>query len=247
LVAWSLCNTSTERTKINRDPYHLVMRDTPDPSRLLPLRDAGLDGEEVELFKADARSRVWRVDTDAGPRVVKRFEYRPLRQRGVALIGLHPAQIEVRRNRAMQRDGVPVVPVESAGAERCGIGIRSWIATPFAGTSLQHRLATATGAERAAQVDTASRLTIDLIRAGYTFKDLKPSNIVVDDEGRARLIDVGCARRSVRPRAIERMLAVMLRVLSRDGVDEGLRRRFEEPVRRAVAGGGPEGGLEPLA
>ena len=82
-------------------------------------------------------------------------------------------------------------------------------------------------------IDAAARLATDLIRAGFCFKDLKPSNIVIDTSGHAWLIDVGSARPTRKLVHIERMLAVMARVLVRAGADASLRHRFDASVRQA--------------
>ncbi|MFI4859534.1 MAG: hypothetical protein ACIAXF_02510 [Phycisphaerales bacterium JB063] len=203
--------------------------------RLQPrsLAAAGLDGEALEVYKSDARSRVWRVDhATLGPVVVKQFVYRPVRQRVSLVVGVHPAQLELARNAQLAQSGVPVVPIVDCGEARAGLGGRAWLATRVMGASLQ-RLLTGGGSDegRAGElIDAASALTGRLIGAGYTFKDLKPSNIVVDGEGVMRLIDVGSARPDTSGKQVVRMLAVMDRVLKRDGVGRALRERYRDAL-----------------
>ena len=81
---------------------------------------------------------------------------------------------------------------------------------------------------------TAARLTADLINAGFCFKDLKPSNILIGDAGEAWLIDVGSARRARTRADLDRTLAVMTQVLARAWADDVLRQRFGDAVRRTV-------------
>lgn len=203
------------------------------PARQRTLDDAGLGTAPIRTFKADARSRVWLVDAPQGRRVIKRFEYSPLRQRLSLLLAIHPACRELQRNRRLRAARLRVVPIIDAGVEGCGLGCRAWLATPLAGTSLHHRLkAPEAGTDGHGRlIDAAVRLAADLIGAGFCFKDLKPSNIVIDESGDAWLIDVGSARPARKPAHTERMLAVMDRVLVRAGVDAALRQRFADAVR----------------
>lgn len=210
----------------------------PDPAdrpRMRPrsLADAGLDGEADEVYKQDGRSKVWRVEhATLGPVVVKRFEYTPSRQRVSLIVGTHPGQHELKRNRQLALAGVPVVPILDAGEERAGFGGRAWLATPLMGTSMQRHLTNpgTTHAQRETLIDGAAKLTRRLLDAGYTFKDLKPSNIVLDDAGAMQLIDVGSARPDTSQKQTTRMLAVMDRVLKRDGVGRELRERYRDQV-----------------
>lgn len=203
--------------------------------RLRPrtLRDAGLDGTPAETYKDDDRSRVWRIDhATHGPVVVKQFVYQPARQRVSLVVGVHPAQLEAARNHQLQEAGVPVVPLIDGGEERVGFGGRAWLATPLMGTSMQRRIANPAtdDAQATGLIDDAAALTRRLIDAGYTFKDLKPSNIVLDDTGQPRLIDVGSTKPDTSRKQVTRMLAVMDRVLKRDGVSRALRERYRDAV-----------------
>lgn len=209
--------------------------DTGRPIRLgrRSLADAALGGDALEVFKEDSRSRVWRVDhTLHGPVVVKRFAYNPLRQRAALAMGLHPGQLELGQNRRLRDAGVAVVPIIDAGVAPAGVGARVWLATPRVGKSLQALLQQPgqTSETRDALLGAAAGLARRLIEVGYTFKDFKPSNLVIDDAGKPHLIDVGSARRDDSPGQVARMIAVMDRVLDRDGVDEDGRLFFRERV-----------------
>jgi len=206
------------------------------PTRQRTLDDAGLGASPLSTFKADARSHVWVVDAPPGQRVIKRFEYSRLRQRLSLLLGIHPGRRELKCNRRLRAAHVRVVPIVDAGIEGRGLGCKVWLATPLTGSSLHHLLTAADGdtESRGRLIDAAACLAADLIRAGYWFKDLKPSNIVIDASGDAWLIDVGSARPARRPAHTARMLAVMDRVLLRSGADAALRRRFDASVRRTT-------------
>jgi hypothetical protein len=200
------------------------------------LNDAGLGAAPMRTFKTDARSHVWLVDAPEGSRVIKRFVYSPLRQRLALLLGIHPGRRELACNRRLGDAQVRVVPIADAGVEGQGLGCRVWLATPLTGSSLHNLLEASEGDAdaRGRLIDTAARLAADLIGAGFWFKDLKPSNIVIDEAGEAWLIDVGSARPTRKPANIERMLAVMARVLVRAGADASLRQRFDASVRQAA-------------
>jgi tRNA A-37 threonylcarbamoyl transferase component Bud32 len=200
------------------------------------LDDAGLGTAPLRTFKADGRSHVWLVDAPPGQRVIKRFEYSRLRQRLSLLLGIHPCRRELKCNHRLRAAHVRVVPIADAGVEGRGLGCRAWLATPLTGSSLHHLLDAedADTEDRGRLIDAAARLAADLIGAGFWFKDLKPSNIVIDESGDAWLIDVGSARPARKPADTERMLAVMDRVLVRAGADAALRRRFDASVRQAA-------------
>ncbi len=208
---------------------------TAGPTRIgrRSLAAAGLDAPHAALYKQDNRSRVWRTDhATRGPVVIKRFAYNPAKQRLALMAGVHPGQLELRRNRQLAAAGIPVVPIVDAGRERVGLGSRVWLATPHAGDTLQHRFhdADTPAYELARLVDAAAALARRLIAAGYTFKDFKPSNLIIAADGTLRLIDVGSARPGRSARRIEQMLGVMARVMRRDGLSEALCARFRRQV-----------------
>lgn len=172
---------------------------------------------------------------EVGTYVAKRFEYTPVRQRAALLVGRHPAQLELARNTALRAAGVPVAPIVDAGIEPAGAGCHVWLVTPWLGDTLQRRLRAehASDAQRERWVDAAAALTHRLLRAGYTFRDLKPSNIAFDEREQAHLLDVGSVRATTAPKRVAKMLATMDRVLARDGVSDALRRRFTQALQQA--------------
>lgn len=216
-------------------------------------------GQPTHTYKHDRRSCVWRMNrpaiaveeeesertaklapqwggNDASEHVVKRFEYSPLRQRLALCLHLHPGQRELAANHALRRAGVPVVPIVDTGFEAAppmGLGCRFWLVTPALNESLQQKLhRSRAGDEGGPELWLASvaELTRLLLDAGFAFRDLKPSNIVFDDQGQPYLLDVGSVRATRCPRAAARMLATMRRVLARDGVSEPTIRRYLESV-----------------
>lgn len=217
-----------------------VMPPETNPS---PRRRAAAPGAaRGEVLKLDGRSRVWIERDGPAPRVVKRFEAAPRRQRLRLWLGLHPAQQELRWNRRLRRMGVPVVPVIAAGHEPVGLGTRAWLATPWWGDSLHHRLRAAAGDAAAVErlLDAAAPVIAALAARGLRFRDLKPSNIVIDEQGRAALIDVGGMRRGGGDRDLPRMLEVLERRLERLGVDADLRRRLRGRLEPGLTRTGAE-------
>lgn len=173
-----------------------------------------LQAQPVEVYKHDARSRVWRADLPAergGAVVIKRFEYGPVRQAMAAMLGRHPLQRERRRHVWLAKRGVRVVPVTDSGWQGSLPGCRGWLATPYKGLSLHWLLCyeAPPWAKRRAVARSVADLLGQLIDAGLFNRDMKVSNIVVDEEQRAWLIDAGGVRRTAGAAAIWRMLAVL--------------------------------------
>ena len=155
--------------------------------------------EPAEVYKHDARSRVWRVDApDGGSFVIKRFEFNAVRQALGRLLGMHPGMREVKRTRMLIDRGIPVVPIIASGVRRRGGGVYFWLATPYVGKSVFNLLYhgdLSDAGRRAKVLDGVGRLTGGLIAKGFFNRDHKASNILVDAEGEARLIDCGAVRR----------------------------------------------------
>jgi tRNA A-37 threonylcarbamoyl transferase component Bud32 len=179
------------------------------------------DREPQQVYKQDARSRVWRVSGDGGGSfVIKRFEFSPLRQVLGLAIGQHPGQREIRRARQLIASGLSVAPIIASGFQRRGPGGFYWLATPHLGTSLhnlfnQDHMADPDRRQRV--LDAVGRLTSDLISMGLFNRDHKASNIVVDSEDRPWLIDVGAVGRSRGPAGADRMLTNLCDTLTQAG------------------------------
>ncbi len=202
---------------------HTTKIDLPGRSELARLIESA---KPVRVFKDDRRSRVWQIrienhasDTAHTDLVIKRFMYAPLRQRLGMLFGLHPAQRERRANRKLARGGLSVVPIVAHGAQRAGLGCRLWLITPMAGRSLETLLhdGSLQGGSRRSTSRAVGALAGRLIAGGWFFRDLKTSNIVMDQEGQPSLIDVGSVRRLRSKKQALRMLAMLDHTARRDG------------------------------
>ena len=192
--------------------------------------------KKVEQYKSDARSSVWRVVDevdgaggnsggcgDSGGWVVKRFEYWSVRQVLGLLIGMHPGQFECRRNRKLRRLGVNVVAVEESGLEFKDGRFRYWLATGYAGVSLQDRVKSddfADSDQRRTVLRSVGELFSQLVRLGLFFRDFKASNVVVGDDGVVRLIDVGGCRGIRTNNDVNRMIGLMETTLGLAGASE---------------------------
>lgn len=194
---------------------------------------------EAELYKADRRSRVWR--TDDAPRgqryVIKRFEYSPLRQRLAWWLGVHPAQRERRNAEKWAARGLPIVPIAAGGFD----GGKAWLATELRGVSLERLIKSgavpADSPRGRSLIEAVARLLALLVTKKVFFKDLKTSNILVDDRDALWLIDSGSMREAsglARSGQLDRMRAMLDRTAARDGVPSGARayccERFEQLV-----------------
>lgn len=179
--------------------------------------------EPAEVYKQDQRSRVWRIDAPNGRAyVIKRFEFNPIRQALGILLGVHPGQSERRLSHQLIQAGIPVVPVMATGVQSAGPGRRFWLTTPWTGTSLfnllyHHQLGDPD--RRAKVMDATGRLTGLLIAKDYFNRDHKASNILIDDQGSALLIDYGAVRRHRGQQDTDRMLNNLCSNLAEAGAD----------------------------
>ena len=186
-------------------------------------------------FKNDERSRVFEVETPEGVRVIKIFRKRGFGQAWRSWIGLHPAQVEARRNRQLTAAGVPVVPIVERGVAPEG----RYLATPRRGESLQRLQrdgAWPTPAARRLAVEAAAGLARDLFAAGFVNRDLKTSNVVVDplQPREAWMIDVGGSRRSRDKEARRRTVDALLQTFKADGFAAGDVAAVERVLAEAV-------------
>jgi len=177
------------------------------------------DRPSTELYKADGRSRVWRVDTPRGAYVIKRYDHFPMKQRLAALFGKHPAQREMHWSDNLARLAIRAAPIVAAGVSQG----RRWLAMPHIGPSLLWRIREP-DLSLAERRDLAEELAamLELLAVNNLLnRDLKTSNILVDDHGRLWLIDLAGVRR------VEDMhtaVVRMLRTLDRTARDEGASR-----------------------
>ena len=170
------------------------------------------------VYKDDERSRVFEDETVEGVRVVKIFRKRGFGQAWRSWFGLHPAQVEARRNRQLTAAGVAVVPILERGLAPEG----RYLATPRRGQSLQRLQredAWPSPASRRLAVEAAAKLIEELFRAGFVNRDLKTSNVVVEPASPREvwMIDVGGARRSKDPQARRRTVEALVCTLEADG------------------------------
>ncbi len=154
-----------------------------------------LTGTIKTVYKFDPkRSNVWlEVDGDR-QYVVKRFESSPAKQQFLRCLQIHPGQCEIKQHRQLERLGIPVVPIEKQvwqAGKLCLI-------TPVMGQSLD-RAAQAgqfdQPAARHALAKALGQLTALLLSKQLFFRDLKCSNILMDEAGQLRLIDAGSIRK----------------------------------------------------
>ncbi|MEM6457894.1 MAG: lipopolysaccharide kinase InaA family protein [Planctomycetota bacterium] len=172
-----------------------------------------LQRPEIEVYKHDRRSRVWRVADEPGDAntaaaasgvknsgggwVVKRFEHNLKRQRLARAVGQHPAQREAKWNERLLTAELPVVPIAASGVDDAG---RSWLATRHVGVSLYNWLRQsdpddpATQRQRRALTRQLGAIVGRLLVNKVVHGDLKASNLIVDTAGRLRMIDVGACR-----------------------------------------------------
>lgn len=182
----------------------------------------------LKVYKNDARSRVWRVETETGPVVIKRFEFSPLRQRLLVVLGMHPMQREIRTTRLLLAAGVRAAPILGHGVDRSAGG-RRWLATPWKGQSV-YMLLKRSGfrdfrSRRAAAVAVAE-VTAAMLNAGLAHRDHRLNNMLLDENGDAWLIDVMGVRRSRGESDVLRTIAALAVGSQRIGMTRGDRWRF---------------------
>lgn len=158
------------------------------------------------VYKQDHRSKVWRVDPPVEqhacspcPIVIKRFDHHPLRQRLALWLGLHPAQHEQASTQALINAGLPVIPIMGRRVEPHGIlGCRVHLATAWRGVSLQSLKKKNKLPETEEQIDAllaaVGAMAAQMLTLGWVFRDFKTANILVDEQYKPWLIDVGSAR-----------------------------------------------------
>lgn len=154
---------------------------------------------ELKVYKKDGRSRVWSAACEPRAVVFKRFEFWPLRQWVIACLGLHPMQREMRRIAVLEAAGVDVAPIVGRGSQPAFLGRRYWLATAWCGESVfRHirQLGGGRGAKSRAIVEGMADITSRLFEAGLIHRDHRVSNMLLDDAGRLRLVDVDGVRRS---------------------------------------------------
>lgn len=193
---------------------------------------AALRAKPTHVYKTDRRSRVWRLEGPHGPIVIKRFEYNRLIQWLAALLLIHPAQRERRRNRQLIHAGFSVPPVIGWGATRDG---RFWLATPYQGPTLHRRICDRELDHPACNrsiAEAVGQFVGRLVAGGYFFRDLKTTNIIVDDDHRVWLIDVGSVRRLRSRQHVIRMIMLLDQTARRAGATRTTRLRcLKEMVR----------------
>lgn len=200
---------------------------------------------ELEVFKSDARSKVWRI-TPAGMTrslVVKRFEYGAFKQWIQHLIGCHPVQREAKAAAALHRAGVPVVLPAGTGKawDAESLSIKYFIATPFSGPSLDRQMRGwkfTPFAVKIATINAVGFTAAKLVLGGFFYKDLKTSNLIATEDYQARLIDAECAKVVSDPyEQIPRMLAMLDKTAKRDGASTTDRLRCLKVICDALAAG----------
>jgi len=200
---------------------------------------------ELEVFKSDKRSKVWRI-TPAGMTrslVVKRFEFGGFVQWIQHLVGSHPVQREFRAASALHKAGVPVVVPAGTGKawDPEALVLKYFIATPFAGPSLDRMMRGwkfTPFPVKIAAINAVGFTAARLVLAGYFYKDLKTSNLIVTDDNVAKLIDTECARQVGDAYAqMPRMLAMLDHTAKRDGASKADRLRCLKVICDALEAG----------
>lgn len=150
----------------------------------------------AKVFKQDHRSKVWQTSPiDGKEYVIKLFTFNPIRQTLLAMIGLHPAQQEIRAHKRLQQLNIPVEKILHHGTSQnqwylitqaqqsC---IYNWIRNQSNLNNFQQRHAIARQ---------LGNLVGQLLQNGHYFKDMKQSNVIIDSQQKLKLIDAGSVKR----------------------------------------------------
>ncbi len=190
--------------------------------------------EPVVVYKHDKRSRVWKINSPDGQSfVVKRFEYNPTRQLLALLLLIHPGQRERRASTWLRDAKIQAVPIVATGISYRGLGVQYWLATPYVGESLYNLFYhndLVVPDERTEVLESAGELTRSLINHMLFNRDHKASNILIDQNRQAWLIDYGGVRHVSQSRA-DRMLANLRANLTEAGADVADLDRLEKISR----------------
>lgn len=153
--------------------------------------------------------------------IVKRFEHFTLRQLAASLVGKHPAQRELKMAKELRDKGVAVVPIVGHGKQWAGLGCKLFLVTPYVGKSV-HQLGREGELEspvrRKHVVDQIAAVTAKLVEREVYFRDLKASNILMDNKARLWLIDVGSARKAGKRVHMLKMLGMLLKTLAMEEI-----------------------------
>ena len=164
------------------------------------------------VYKFDPkRSNVWLEADGDRAYVVKRFESSPAKQQFLRCLHIHPGQCEIKQHRKLEQMGIPVVPIQ----EQDWQAGKLCLITPVMGQSLD-RAAQAGAfdqpAARHALAKALGELTALLLSKQLFFRDLKCSNILMDEDGILRLIDAGSIRKvsaAQLPECLKRMTKLL--------------------------------------
>lgn len=151
----------------------------------------------AKIFKHDARSKVWQtLPVDDHEYVIKLFTFNTLKQQFLAIIGLHPAQQEIRAHKRLEQLKIPVVKILCKGrykfqfllvTQAQGRSVHNWILTNFHHSPFQ---------QRQSITKQLGTLVGQLLKNGYYFKDMKQSNVIIDQQNQLKLIDAGSIKKT---------------------------------------------------
>ena len=150
------------------------------------LRDI-LTGQEMHVYKDDARSRVWRVRVKEEEFVVKRFNHNLIRQLLAWGLRCHPAVREEVMSKRLTKVGLPVVPIFGRGIDS-GRGV---LATRYVGPQVYGLFkygVDEVSVTRSVLLEKVADLLEAILRKGFVFRDCKLSNFVWDDGTQAIMV-----------------------------------------------------------